>query len=255
MDNAPVAQEWTYPEFVDAARSDERVLGLVLTGSRGRGYLVRPDSDWDVRLVVRDEQLVECEERFDTPHGATVEVAVFSLSQFEQAGGLGTRNEWDRYSYVHAEVVLDKTGGEVTALVAEKSVLPAAAARDIAGQALDGYVNALYRSVKNHRIGLSAEAHLDAAESLPPFLTALFAMHERVRPFNKFLAWELEAFPLGDGLWSAQALVPRLEAIVAAGLVTEQQSLFRDTERFARERGLGHVIDGWEPDVDFLRGG
>jgi hypothetical protein len=249
-----VALDWTYPEFVEAARSDDRVVGLVLTGSRGRALFVRPDSDWDVRLVVRDDDLAACEERFDTPRGSEVEVAVFSVSGFEQAGSRGSPNEWDRYSYAHAEVVLDKLDGGIAKLVAEKSVLPAKAASELAASALDAYVNACYRSLRNHRSGLATEAHLDAAESISPFLTTLFAMHERVRPFNKFLRWELEAFPLGDARWNAESLLPRLEAIVATGAVEEQQSLFRDAERFAHERRLGHVVDGWEPDLAFLRG-
>ncbi|MEX2645868.1 MAG: hypothetical protein WD249_06370 [Gaiellaceae bacterium] len=45
----------------------------------------------------------------------------------------------------------------------------------------------------------------------------------------------------------------RLERILA-GDEAEQQALFRDAERLARSRGLGEVIDGWEPDVPFLRG-
>jgi hypothetical protein len=249
-----VAPEWTYRQFVDAARSDDSVVGLVLTGSRGRDLLVRPDSDWDVRLVVRDDDLAACEERFDTPRGSEVEVAVFSVSGFEQAGALGSPNEWDRYSYAHAEVVLDKLEGGIANLVAEKSVLPAKAASDLAACALDGYVNACFRSLKNHRSGLVAATHLDAAESISPFLTSLFAMYERVRPFNKFLRWELETFPLGEPLWSADDLLTRLEAIVATGDVESQQSLFRNTERFARERGHGELLDGWEPDLALLRG-
>jgi hypothetical protein len=247
---------WTYPEFVEAARSDERVVGLVLTGSRGRDQFVRPDSDWDVRLVVRDESLAACEERFDTPHGSPVEVAVFTVSQFEQVvGELGSPNEWDRYSYVHADVVVDKLKGRIAELVAEKGILPPGAASELARAALDGYINAYYRSAKNARDGLDVESRLDAAESISPFLTALFAMYERVRPFNKFLRWELETFPLGDRLWTADGVLPRLEVIVSRGAASDQQSLFRDTEGFARARGLADVVDGWEPDLAFLRGG
>ena len=246
---------WTYPEFVDAARADNRVVGLVLTGSRGRGLSVRPDSDWDVRLVVRNESLAACEKRFDTPHGSEVEVAVFSLSHFEQvAGELGSSNEWDRYSYVHADVVLDKLEGRIAELVAQKSILPHGAACAMARAALDGYVNAYYRSAKNARDGLVTESRLDAAESVPWCLTALFAMYERVRPFNKFLRWELETFPLGDQLWTPENLLPRLETIVSSGGLTEQQSLFRDMEGFARARGFADVVDGWEPELAFLRG-
>ena len=82
-----------YEELVEVGRTDERVLGLVLTGSRGRGVFVRPDSDWDVRLVVSSDALGKCEQQFETPHGSTVEVAVYSLEQFEQAGEIGSRNE------------------------------------------------------------------------------------------------------------------------------------------------------------------
>ena len=102
---------WDYTSLLEAARSDEQVLGLVLTGSRGRGVFVRPESDWDVRLVVRDEALAECEHRFDTPHGSLVEVVVFSLADFEKAGAIGSPSEWDRYSYAHAEIALDKLDG------------------------------------------------------------------------------------------------------------------------------------------------
>jgi len=49
-------------------------------------------------------------------------------------------------------------------------------------------------------------------------------------------------------------LLPRLERIAARGAIGEQQRLFRDVEAVARERSLGHVVDGWEPDVGFLRG-
>jgi hypothetical protein len=75
-----------------------------------------------------------------------------------------------------------------------------------------------------------------------------------VRPFNKYLRWELETYPLGDALWNADALLPRLVAIVSTGALGEQQRLFRDVEVLAREHGLGDVVDSWEPDVAGLRG-
>lgn len=245
--------ESEYQGLVRAAASDAAVLGLILTGSRGRRVFVQPNSDWDVRLIVRDEAREESAAKFGTPRGSPVEVVVFSLTGFEQAGAIGTPNEWDRYSYAHAEVVLDKLNGRIAELVNEKSVLPKDAARRIAEDALDTYINSYYRSAKNLRDGLLVEAHLDAAESISPFLTALFALHQRVRPFNKFLRWELERFPLSGEPWRAEALLPRLMAM-KAGEIGEQQALFRDTERLAREHGLGAVVDGWEPDLDLLRG-
>ena len=242
-----------YESLLEAARGDERVVGLVLTGSRGRGVLVREGSDWDVRVVVRDDALDECRRRYETPHGSQVEAAVLPLSEFARAGLPGSGSEWDRYSYVRAQVPLDRDG-VVTGLVAAKAALAPDEARGLAVAALDAYVNAYFRSAKCLRLGLDLEAQLDAAESVPPFLTALFAVHGRVRPFNKFLRWELEAFPLGEETWRADTLLPRLAEIAATADAAAQQALFRDAERLARGRGLGDVIDGWEADSSLLRG-
>lgn len=149
---------------------------------------------------------------------------------------------------VHAHVTPLVDRGQIAELVAAKAhVDPSSAAGP-----LDAYVNSYYRSAKNARDGLLFEARLDAAESVPYFLEFLFGVHGRVRPYNKWLRWELEEHPL-DPPWTADELGPRLERILA-GDEAEQQALFRDAERLARSRGLGEVVDGWEPDVPRLRG-
>jgi hypothetical protein len=243
-----------YDNLLEVARSDARVIGFVLTGSRGRDAFVRAESDWDVRLVVRDDALEVCAATYQTAHGSAVEVVVFSLTGFEREGAIGSSSQWDRYSYRHAQVVLDKLDGRISQMVAEKGVLPSEAAQQIAERALDSYVNSYYRSAKNRRSGLIAEAHLDAVESISPLLDALFAFQERVRPFNKFLRWELEKFPLPGDLWSAERLLARLQTVAATAAIDEQQSLFRDVEQLARSHGFDAIIDGWEPDLAWLRG-
>jgi predicted nucleotidyltransferase len=243
----------TYEELVAVARDDVGVLGLVLTGSRAHGAFVTDESDWDVRLVVRDDDLDQYRSRYGTPHGSRVEVFVLTLADLAAVGRPGSHVSWDRPSYVYAQIVLD-TDGRVAEIVEGLRSLSAEHARSVAADRLDGYVNSYFRSAKSHRLGLELEALLDAAESIPPLLDFLFAVHERVRPFNKHLRAELERRPLGGELWAADALFPRLEAILATGELTEQQQLFRDVEQLARERGHGDVIDGWEPDVAWLRG-
>lgn len=230
------------------------MVGLILTGSRGRGFRVRPDSDFDVRLVLREEASDDCAQRYETSHGAPVETRVLSVSAFERTGTRGADDEWDRYSYVRAPVVIDKLDGHVQSVVDEKSQLMPAERRELAAEWLDTYVNAYYRAARNHQNDLESEAHLDAAESVSPFLTALFALHGRVRPFNKFLCWELERCPLGDDRWAAARLISRLRAIVATGDLHEQQRLFCDVEELARQHEFGPVVDGWEPHVSWLRG-
>lgn len=243
-----------YAALVERAREDPAVVGLVLTGSRGRGFKVRDDSDFDVRLVVADDAYDDCAAAYATPHGVPVEVVVFRLSSFARAGLPGSGSEWDRYSYVRAEVVLDELDGEIRELVARKERLKDDEARSVAAHALDDYVNSYYRSARNRHNGLALESLLDAGESIGPLLTTLFALDRRVRPFNKFLVFELELQPLPGEPWAAAVLLARVRTIVSSGDLRTQQALFRDVELLARERGLGEVIDGWEPDVAWLRG-
>ena len=227
----------------------------MLTGSRGRDAFVREASDWDVRLVVRDESYAEAAETLATTHGSPIEVAVHSLAALERVGEPGTETTWDRYSYVHAQVLVDKLDGRIGQIVAAKAVLPEGIGPGLAAAALDDYVNSYYRALKNNRAGLAVEAHLDAAESIPPLLTTVFAVHDRVRPFNRFLAWELERFPLPEPWLAHDRFVPRLEKILKRGSIDDQAALFRDVETFARSHDLADTIEGWEPDVPWLRTG
>ena len=75
----------------------------------------------------------------------------------------------------------------------------------------------------------------------------------RIRPFNRFLRWELERCPFPDPAFSVDTLFERLAAI-GSGDIAGQQRTFRDVEVLARMHGHGDVIDGWEPDVAWLRG-
>jgi hypothetical protein len=243
----------TYEELVDLARSDDGVLGLVLTGSRGQDILITDESDWDVRLVVRADDLDEYRSRYGTPHGSRVEVFVLTLADLAAAGMPGSDVSWDRPSYVDAQIVLD-TEGRVAEIVDGLRSLSTEHARSVAAESLDDYMNSYFRSAKSHRLGLALEAQLDAAESIPPLLGFLFAVHGRVRPFNKHLRAELERRPLGSDLWAVDVLLPRLERIVGSGDLAEQRALFRDVEELARTHGHGDLIDGWEPDVAWLRG-
>jgi hypothetical protein len=243
----------TFEELVEIARDDDVIVGLVLTGSRGRDYVVHEKSDWDVRLVVADDVVDEYRRRYATPHGSPVEIVVLGLSEFEEAGAIGGSSAWDRYSYVDADVVLDDGSGTISRLVCEKSSLPQDVARALAAERLDDYVNSFYRAAKNGRDALEEEASLDAAESIPPLLDFLFAVHDRVRPFNRFLRYELERRPLPDLAFTADELTARLAAI-RTGDLAEQRSMFRDVEAIARTHGHGDVIDGWEPDLAWLRG-
>jgi predicted nucleotidyltransferase len=222
-----------FDEFLAEAREDENVIGLVVFGSRGKGAFVDERSDWDVFVVVRDR-------RGDRPfrHGDRIETVEVTLDE------LRNQPSWNRYSLAWVEPQLDKTGEVAEALRDAVHVDPASAA-----EPLDGYINMLYRSLKNERKGIALGALLDAQESIPWYLEFVFAVHGRIRPFNRWLQWELEQHPL-----PVAVPLDGLERIARTADVDEQRALFRDAETLAREHGLDAVVDGWEPDVAWLRG-
>jgi len=214
------------------AAQDENVIGVVLFGSRARGAYVDDDSDWDVYVVVR-------EHRGDRPfrRGQQIETVELTLEELRDPEG-------QRYHLAWLAPQLDKTGEVTEALLELTSVDPTSAA-----QPLDAYINSYYRSAKNARAGLELAALLDAQESITWYLEFLFAVHGRLRPYNKWLEWELQEHPL-----TVELDLVRLERIADTGALEDQQALFRETEALARAQGHGATIDGWEPDVAWLRG-
>jgi hypothetical protein len=213
------------------ASRDDNVVGLVVHGSRGRGAYVTGQSDLDIVLIVH-----ELRGEYPSEHGSPVEVAeVTSLARLP---------EWMLPALLWAEPALDKTG-EVAEQLRSVTTVDPATARD----PLDGYINMYYRSAKNARVGLALASLLDAQESIPWFLQFVFNVHGRIRPYNKWLEWELREHPL-----PVDVDLARLQRIATTGDLAEQQALFRDVEPIARDAGLGAVVDGWEPDVARLRG-
>lgn len=125
---------------------------------------------------------------------------------------------------------------------------------------LDSFINFAYRALKSHRDGRGLEARLDAVESIAPFLDVVFALHGRVRPYNKYLEWELREHPLPSTTLSAEAVLPIIirlltgspDALVAAFAVVESE---------CREQGVRlagtepiDVIEAWGSDLALLRG-
>ena len=220
-------------ELLERAREDENVIGVIHSGSRGRDAYVTDGSDWDAFVIVREER-----GDYEYEHGSGLELSEVTVAQLAEIP------DWARPALLGVTPQLDKTGEVAAALRTALAVDPATAAAP-----LDAYVNSYYRSAKNARVGLGLASLLDAQESIPHYLAFVFAAHGRVRPYNKWLEWELRKHPLPVAVDLA-----RLERIGRTGDLVEQQALFRDTEALARERGHGATIDGWEPDVARLRG-
>jgi predicted nucleotidyltransferase len=230
----------TYDDLLEIARSREDIVGLYVFGSRGRDFMVDERSDWDVCVVLAGPEARAAFDR-EFPHvrGDLVEIASATLDELR-----GDSSEHSRYAAAHARVELDRTGGELTRLVAEQELLPEGSRDTVVRDALDAYVNQVYRSL---RYG----TRYDAAEAIPHALRTIFALAGRVRPYNKYLEWELRHHPV-EG-WSVEELLPLLDRVLAAE-PEAQREFFRRIEEAARREGFGDVVDGWEPDLEWLRG-
>lgn len=225
--------------------------GLALSGSAGRGMATHL-SDLDVFVVLSDEAAAGR----TTAHSDEVDEIPWSRTELHDVGAFGTEDWWHRWSCAWTPVVLDRTGGELAgALLRQATLTPAEAdAVLIDHDRLDGWVNFAYRALKSDRDGRPFEARLDAAESVPWLLDVIFTMAGRVRPYNKYLPWELRTHPI-DG-WPADELLglvgrsldgdasairetlPRIRAACAA--YDEQRGHTRTTD----------MVDGWGPELD-----
>ncbi len=240
---APASQA-ALDEILD--REDPAVVGIVVSGSVAHG-MATEHSDVDVWVVYDDEL-----PRSNVKTAAADEIPV-PLAELEQPGRLGTDDWYQRWACAWPLVLRDETGGRVEAALLANATLSGQEQTDVLVDRLDGYVNFAFRAMKAHREARPLERRLDAAESVPWLLDTVFALHGRVRPYNKYLAWELREHPLGAPEWSAEtfpALLERMldgdpDAVREGFVVVERECRAWDV---GRGEVLGDTIDGWGED-------
>jgi len=223
----------TLDEVVARATADPNVVGVVLTGSQARG-VATVRSDVDVLVVVAE---------LDVPWRHEVRNAELDRVVCAVQTLADTSTLWQRYAYRGARVLLDRLGGGIAELVERQATPTPEEAVEWARAGLDGYLNQLYRAVKSRRDGFPDAARLDEMESVPWLLSTVFALHGRLRPYNKYLAWELATYPL-QPFWTAVLQPDRL--------LDGALSVFPAVARLARERGHGDVLDSWGDDIALI---
>jgi predicted nucleotidyltransferase len=240
-----------YAALLARAEADARVLGVILSGSQAREGTATTHSDYDVLLIVSDDASapVAAERRRDT----RLDVSTMPLREFRTHALPGSGFEWNRYAFTHAKVLKD-TDGLIAGLVTAKAQLAAEEAAQLAPETLDAFLNSVYRCLKDDRDGNTIGARLDGAEAIPHYLTYVFALHGRIRPYNKYLAWELERFPLSQPEWACDKLLPRLAEALSDDAAQAVRSMFNELEPRARAAGHGPVLDAWGNDLIFMRG-
>ena len=228
-------------------------LGLVLSGSAGRG-MATDRSDLDVLVVLSDEAAAGR----TTARSSEVDEIPWSRSELDTVGAFGTEEWWMRWSFAWAPVLLDRTAGDLASAVRRQATLTPdeADAVLIDHDRLDGWVNFAYRALKNDRDGRALEARLDAAESVPWLLDVVFAIAGRVRPYNKYLPWELRTHPVED--WPAEDLLGLVTRSLDGDVGAVRETLPRVRAACAAydvQRGHSRTSDmiaGWDSELDVL---
>ena len=233
-------------------RNDDRVVGVVLSGSQARPGMATERSDFDVLIVTADDHVPDF--AADARRDSRFDVGVTSLSAFRRHALPGSEFTWDRYSYAYSRVELD-TDGVIGALVAEKAALSEQEAAALAPGLLDQFLNSIYRSLKNQRDGRELAAQMDAAEAIRPMIGYVFALDRRVEPYNKYLEWEMERFPLQVSGWDLEAMRRLINALLRAPDVARGvRQAFTAVQATAAEYGHSYVLDSWGEDLDLMRG-
>lgn len=234
------AAAWS--ELVAAADADPAVVGLVLSGGRGKAVSTHR-SGWDGLLVVADGDVSRW--RAALPEG--LDVSVVGASEWTTYAEPGTPFGWRAYDLAHLTPAVDH-GGFATALERKGRRRPELAV-GVASAAVGATLNHLYRAAKSCRDGDLTAARLDLAEMVAAFLEAVFALEGRYRPYNVLLAWELAQHPLrsvpsgvlGDlrrMLEGDLEAAWRVEAVLAAA---------------CRDAAVTDEVDAWADHLDEVR--
>ncbi len=129
------------------AESDPNVVGLVLTGSHARAGMATEHSDIDVYVVV-----ARPDESWQTTRSKEIDIPVCTLDQLRHVPGPDEPDGWwDRYSFTHSRILLDRSDGEVTRLVEAWGSLSGTESKAVLESHLDGYINWAYRSGRERR--------------------------------------------------------------------------------------------------------
>ncbi|MFI4936451.1 MAG: hypothetical protein ACHP7N_17725 [Caulobacterales bacterium] len=247
----------TYETLLRRAHDDTAVLAFWLGGSRGMG---RPTehSDYDCCFIVTEEAYEPfCAElglsgSFQGDWRPKVDLKVMTFPMFEAHAAWNSDERGYRYTFAHMRAQVDKTG-RAQPMIDAKARVPEGEIEPFVAASLDHALNQLYRAVKCLRDGDKDASRLEAAEGVTPFIDALFAVHGgRLRPYYKYLRWELAQHPLERAPFAPEALMALLTGLVAPEGVFALQRLMAKTQPLFRSFGHDATYDGWGRALDFM---
>ncbi len=234
------------------AENDSNVIGLFLSGSRGK-HFENQYSDYDIRIIfvnnVNFENAKQTYKAFIQKQ--VIDIQFFTLEQLCQYAELDDANAWDRYSFSHVKAIIDKTK-EIQNLIDSKGKLPESFRQDFIATELDSFINSCIRTLKCHRIEDELGAKLEATNSIYSLANLLFALEGRQAPFASYLSRELEFYPLKHFPLSSEELLELISEIIHNSNVSSLQKLMQIIEPLCIEEGLAHIFEDWQDDYPWF---
>lgn len=220
------------------------VLGVALTGSQARSGTTSQYSDVDLIAFVLDDFATQL------PAIDGVDIAVYRESS---AGAPKLPAEdfelwYNRAALLHARPLFERAHGQVAAWLLGQSTLTPDEADTVVRDHLDGYLNLAIRALKSERDGRQFGSALDSVEAVGWGLTTIFALEQRVRPFNKYLEWELTNYPLVSAEFGGGRFLAVVAAILS-GKASQHRALYALVTPVARRAGFGALVDDWGQDL------
>lgn len=178
---------------------------------------------------------------------------VLSITEFEQLGNWCDDSWFYRYAFAHVNALVDKNGN-IQKIIDEKAKIPENIYKKFIEKSLDGYINYVFRSLKCIRDRDLLAARLEASYSIPFFFDVIFALHERrIRPYYKYLKWEMEKFSLKKLPMGAENILKRIKNILDDADLQSQQELLEMIENILINEGFEHVFKSWGEDFPWMK--
>jgi hypothetical protein len=242
-----------FNNILEDARNDKNILAFWLDGSRGKGIFEHDQSDYDCTMIVKGDVLNEYKERYQKNSNKEIELKVMVLDEFKKSAVWGSDTAWQRYGYAAIKPPLVDKTGEIQNLFKEKSIIPENAKKQFISEALDYYINEVYRSLKCFRDGQVTGARLEASESILSLLNTVFAIHGRLRPYYKYYEWELKNYPLNKLNMPGGEFTKCLLVILENANIKTQQNLLKEIENLTRKEGYGEIWDSWGDKIEWMK--
>lgn len=236
--------------LIAEAQADPDVIGLVLTGSRAISGVTH-ELDYDLMFVVTDVAMQRYEDTQQTPQrGTAIQPPISTADIWHESPRslqLDKVVSWMLPAYAESQVIYDRTG-EIAGLIDVLRRPSVERAQADAAAWYDGYLNALYRSLKCWRRGNELGARMEATHAADFLMHTLFALERRWRPYSSRLIYHMDELS-GQG-WQSGELAAMLLDVIGTGNHQRQQQLGRRIRALMGERGFGHVYDSWEGKID-----